>query len=75
MNIQKTHELIGHGDEESTRKTALELGWVVSCGRLKPCLHCAKARVKDKNECKESTASKADAPGGRVYLDLSKVNV
>ena len=25
--------------------------------------------------CKESTAPKADVPGGRVYLDLPKVTV
>ena len=30
MNIQKAHELLGHGDEESTRKTALELGWILT---------------------------------------------
>ena len=26
MNIQKAHGLLGHGDKESTRKTAQELG-------------------------------------------------
>ena len=75
MNIQKAHELLGHGDEESTRKTAQELGWILTRGTLKPCLYCAKAKAKQKNVCKESTAPKAEVPGGRVYLDLSKVTI
>ena len=66
---------MGHGDEESTRKTAQELGWILTCGTLKPCLYCAKAKAKQKNVCKESTAPKAEVPGGRVYLDLSKVTI
>ena len=75
MNIQKAHRLLGHGDEESMRKTAQELGWILTHGTLKPCLYCAKAKAKQKNVCKESTAPKAKVPGGRVYLDLSKVTV
>ncbi len=75
MNIQEAHELLGHDDEESTRKTALELSWILSQGMLKPCLHCAKAKAKQKNVCKESTAPKTDVPGGRANLDLSKVTV
>ncbi len=30
LNIQRAHELLGHGDEESTRKTAQELGWILT---------------------------------------------
>ena len=70
MNIQKTHGLLGHGDEESTRKTAQELGLILTHGTLKPCLYCAKTKAKQNNMCKESTAPLTDVPGGRVYLDL-----
>ena len=75
MNIQKAHNLLGHGNEEATRKSAQQLGWVLTRGKLKPCEHCAKAKSKHKNVCKESTAPKATEPGGRVCLDLSKVTV
>ena len=75
LNIQKAHDLSGHSDEESTRKTDLELGWILTKRMLKSCLHCAKAKARQKNVCKESTVPKADVPGGRVYLDLSMVTI
>ena len=75
MNVQKAHGLLGHGDEESTRRTAKHLNWVITRGKLPPCVHCAKAKAKQKNVCKDSTSEKGREPGGRVYLDLSKVTV
>ena len=75
MNIEKAHRLLGHGDEESTRHTAKQLGWVITRGNMKPCLACAKAKAKQKNISKQSTSPKATEPGGRVFLDLSKVTV
>ena len=75
MNINKAHGLLGHGNEDSTRLTAGQLGWTITRGTLRPCKHCAKAKVKQKNVCKQSTTEKAKKPGGRVYLDLSKVSV
>ena len=75
MNIQKAHNLLGHGNEETTRESARQLGWVITQGKLKPCEHCAKAKSKHKNVCKESTAHKATKPGERIFLDLSKVTV
>ena len=76
MNINKAHGLLGHGDENSTRLMAKELGWVITPGKLQPCEHCAKSKAKQKNVTKKSTSvTKADEPGGRVYLDLSKVTV
>ena len=75
MNIQKVHRLLGHGNEDSTRQTAKQLNWIITRGKLKPCEHCAKAKAKHKNVCKESMAKKAEEPGGRIYLDLSKVTV
>ena len=76
MGIEKAHRLLGHGDENSTRLTAKKLGWVITPGKLKPCEHCAKAKAKQKNVTKRSdSAAKAEKPGERVYLDLSKVTV
>ena len=76
MGIEKAHRLLGHGDENSTRLTAKKLGWVITPGKLKPCEHCAKSKAKQKNVTKRSDSStKAEKPGERVYLDLSKVTV
>ena len=56
--------------------TAKKLGWVITPGKLKPCEHCAKSKAKQKNVTKRSDSSaKAEKPGERVYLDLSKVTV
>jgi hypothetical protein len=75
LNIHQAHRLLGHKDEESMRTTGRELGWILTQGTLKPCLHCAKAKAKYQNVYKESTTPKATVPGGRVYLDPSKVTV
>jgi hypothetical protein len=64
-----------HGNEESTRKRAQELGWILTLGTLKFCLHCVKEKAKQNHVCKESTAPKADVPGGRVSFDLSKITI
>ena len=52
MNILKAHELLGHGDEKSTHQMASELGWIITRGGLKPFMHCAKAKAKQKNVSK-----------------------
>ena len=57
------------------RKTAKELGWVLTRGTLKPCEYCARSKAKQKNVRRESIAQKAEVPGHRLYLDLSKVTV
>ena len=75
LNINMAHCLLGHCSEDSVRKTASELGWVFTHGTLKPCECCALSKTKQKNVCKESVAPKAEIPGHRLYLDLSKVTV
>ena len=75
MNVTKAHSLLGHVSEASTRQTAKGLGLEISRGSLKPCVHCARAKAKQKNVCKASEAPKSDIPGQRVYLDLSKVTL
>ena len=76
MNVNKAHSLLGHGDEESTRATARHLGWTITRGALKPCVYCARSKARQKNVTKESKSeNKATEPGGRLFLDLTKVTV
>ena len=57
------------------RKTAKELGWVLTRGALTPCEHYARSKAKQKNVQKELIIPQAEVPGHRLYLDLSKVMV
>jgi hypothetical protein len=75
VNINMAHCLLGHQNEDSMHETAKELGWVLTCGTLTPCEYCARSKAKQKNVQKESITPKADVPGHRLYLDLSKVMV
>ena len=75
MNIIKAHGLLGHVNGDLTQQTAKHLGWIIACGKLKPFIHCARSKDKQKNFCKSSQSPKVIEPGERVYLDLSKVTV
>ena len=75
LNINKAHRLLGHGDKESTRQTSKQPNWVITHGKMKPCLACAKTKANQKNLSKSSNTPKATELGGRVFLDLSKVTV
>jgi hypothetical protein len=75
LNINMAHCLLGHRNEDSVRKTARELGWILMRGTLKPCEHCTQSKAKQENVRKESVAQKTDVPGHRLYLDLSKVMI
>ena len=59
MSIDTVHSLLGHLHEDASQKVAQYLGWEISCGSMKPCEHCAKAKAKQKNVVKESKAEKA----------------
>jgi hypothetical protein len=75
VNINIAHILLGHWNEDSVHKTEKELGWVLTYATLKPCEYCARSKAKQKNVRKESIAQKAEVPGHRLYLDLSKVMI
>ena len=75
MNITKAHGLLGNSNEDADRRTAANLGWIIARGKLPPCVHCAKAKAKQKSICKASESHKAVEPGKRIYLDLSKVTM
>jgi hypothetical protein len=75
VNINMAHCLLGHRNEDSMHKTAKELGRVLTRGKLIPCEHCARSKAKQKNVQVESISPKANVPGHRLYLDISKVTV
>jgi hypothetical protein len=76
MSINKAHALLGHCNEDATRKVARGLGWTITRGSLKPCAHCAIAKAKQKNTVKVSVSEdKAKKPGERVFLDITTISV
>ena len=75
MNIEQAHSLLGHINEDATRRTAHQLGWTLTRGSSKPCEYCAQAKAKQKNVNKRSNHPKETKPGGRVYVDQTKVTV
>ena len=46
INVNQSHELLGHGDEISTRETAEDLGIEIACDTMKPCKTCADTKAK-----------------------------
>ena len=75
MNVTRAHALLGHMNEEDTRRIAKELGWTITRGKLSPCEHCLVSKARQKNVAKVSTADKSTTPGERVYLDGTKLTV
>ena len=47
-NVNTAHCLLGHKNEDSTRKTSKELGWVFMHGTLKAFEHCMKLKAIQK---------------------------
>ena len=75
MNVQKAHDLMGHMHEDQVQKAMNNLEVTLTRGTLGQCKHCAIAKAKQKNVCKESRAKKSSKVCERVYMDLSKVTV
>jgi hypothetical protein len=73
MSIDKAHSLLGHQGEDATRKTARHLGWILTKGKMNPCLSCTLAKAKQKNTVKESEHQKAKTCGERIYTDIASV--
>ena len=67
MNINKLHELLGHMDEQRTRKTAATLGIGILRGKLKLCASCSVAKAKQKSVPEQSpTHERSTENNGRV---------
>jgi hypothetical protein len=76
MAIQQAHCKLVHRDEDTTRKIANQLVWVITRGSLKPYEACAEAKTKQKNVMKRNehdVPSTATEVHGRVYLDLNSI--
>ena len=73
MHIGKAHNLLGHMNEDMTRKSATALGWTITRGALGPCGHCAESKARRKNIAKApNTGTKpATKDADRLYLDQS----
>ena len=57
ISIQQAHDMLGHPNEDTTRKTAKALGWTLMQGSLKRCIACSAAKAKRKalpKLCKEA---------------------
>ena len=48
-SVNLVHQIFGHGDEASTRKTAKALGFELNRGTMTPCVSCTAAKAKQKN--------------------------
>jgi hypothetical protein len=73
MLIMKAHDLLGHGDQEKTKASAITLGWTICRGGWCRCVHCAKAKAKRKNIPKNTEHEKAAKPGGRIFTDITSI--
>ena len=73
ISVNLAHQIFGHGDESSTRKTAKALGFEISRGTLKPCKACAAAKAKQKNLPSHGEHVTSTENNGRVFLDMSVV--
>jgi hypothetical protein len=74
MSIEQTHATFGHTNKENTRKTAKELGIVLTQVTLRPCEACTVAKVKQKNFITRSAhkgATKKDER--RIFIDISTI--
>jgi hypothetical protein len=74
MSIEQAHAKFGHTNKEDTRKTAKELGIVLTRGTLRPCEACTVAKAKQKKVIKKSAhkaATKTDRR--RIFIDISTV--
>jgi hypothetical protein len=49
ISINKAHSLLGHMNEEYTRKSANYLGWTITRGSLGKCESCAIGKARQKN--------------------------
>jgi hypothetical protein len=75
-SIKTAHCMLGHKNEDVTRKMAKYLGWNITRGMLKVCEACAKAKAKRKDiksKPEDGPNTKAMAVNGRIYLDISSL--
>jgi len=73
MSKDKAHRVLGHAGPDATVATAKALGWKLT-GVQYACASCQMAKAKQKSMPKESSHIKAQHPGERIFIDLSKIS-
>ena len=71
LNVNKTHNILGHASEETVQATEKRLGWNVTQS-FQPCEACAKAKAKMK-DIAQITSSPATKKGEIIAIDISYV--
>ena len=72
ISKDKAHKILGHAGHEATTATAKALGWNLT-GANHAYSSCGMAKAKQKAVPKESSHEKAEHPGERTFVDLSKI--
>jgi Reverse transcriptase (RNA-dependent DNA polymerase)/gag-polypeptide of LTR copia-type len=70
-DVNTLHRVFNHAHEETLRKTAAHYGWTVT-GKFEACADCQMSNIKQKPVPK-TTSTKSEAPGERVFIDLTSV--
>ncbi len=74
ISVNQAHCLLGHPDENCTRRIAKLFGWQLKVGEMKPCEACSVAKAWQANVNKVcASASKATEAGERIFLDLTTI--
>jgi hypothetical protein len=73
MSVQKAHDMLGHINEKAVRKTAIALGWELTCGTLGVCEPCTEAKAKQKNRPRHPDAPPSTKDEKRIYLDIATI--
>ena len=60
LNIERAHAILGHSNENATRKTAAALDIQITRGSLKTCEPCTVAKAKQMNVNNENKGTKSD---------------
>ena len=71
LNINKSHNILGHAGEETLQATTKRLGWNLT-QTFQPCKACAKAKAKMK-DISQKTSSPATKTGLIIAVDISYV--
>ncbi len=73
MNIERAHAILGHSNEDTTRKMAAALNMQITSGSLKMCEPCIVAKARQTNVNSKSEGIKAEKFNGCMYHDIAIV--
>ena len=72
FTLSQLHRRLGHPSTNIVKTTAIEKGWTITTNEEITCEHCAIAKARQKNVCKENT-KRSNVPGERLYIDISSI--